>query len=224
MSEDPWYDATEATHDRVDAYWATQGRTDRVGFIGQAPGFACDAWALLPVWTPTTGVLRTCGLSGPLEVAPDGTPSGGERFELYVEAPAWADRATADFMDEWWTTALLRVMSSYAGTAMLPTIQEHGLLTMAVGDFPERQHASLAGWLDDDGRATVGIGRIDTARDGRTIDVGWGRESLFPITPLLPVEVAYLRTTGDRAGLLAALRRGPTRHWAVTERDPVVRL
>jgi hypothetical protein len=223
MDGDPLYLATESTHERVDAYWSTQGRTTTTGFIGQGPGLACDAWALLPVWTRSTGVLRTSGLSGPLEVDAGGTPSGGEGFELYVESPAWVDRETTDFMQEWWPTALLRTMVQYVGTAMRPTIEEHGLLTMAVTGFPDRAAASLEGWLDDDGRAVVGIGRLDTVREGLVIDVGWARETAYPVTPLLPVEAAYLRDTGDRAGLLAALRRGPTRHWAVAGRDPVVR-
>ncbi len=222
MSDDPWFDATERVNDLNDDYWATQGRIDRTGFIGQAPALACNAWAMIPVWTPTSGILRTSGLAGPLEIDDGGRPWGGEQYELYVEAPAWADRATADFADEWWVTALRSVMASWAGTGMRPTVEHHGLATLAVESFPERQHASLEGWLDADGRASVGIGRIDTARDGRTIDVGWARHTIFPVTPLLPVEVAYLKETGDRAGLLSALRRGPTRHWAVAERAPVI--
>lgn len=222
MSDDPWYDATERVNDLTDAYWSTQGRVDRTGFIGHGPHLACNAWALVPVWTASTGILRTSGLAGPLDVDADGTPHGGELFELYLEAPAWADRAIADFAEEWWTTALLRVLQQYAGGAFKETIDTHGLLTMACEGFPERQHASLEGWTDDAGRATVAIGRLDTARDGRTIDVGWATHGIYPVTPILPAETAYLRETGDRAGLLAALRRGPTRHWAVADRAPAI--
>lgn len=226
MDGDAWYDATEATHLAVDAYWGTQGRTQTFGFIGQRPGFACDAWAMLPVWTRDSGILRTQGLSGPLDIGADGTPSGGEGFELYLEAPAWAERDIRDFTREWWHTALARVMTSWAGRGMRATIEHYGLLTMAVPftDFPETQHASLEGWVGEDGAATVAIGTLDTARDGRTIDVGWQREAVYAVTPLLPAETAFLRRGGDRDELRGALRRGPTRHWAVEQRAAVVRL